>query len=127
MKIVLDTHIIIHAAANSLAPGRVQLLQKKDTELLFSSISLWEITKLHQLGRFSVEDGLEVFLRKIATHKRYLEVGLSVEVLVAVAEIASKMHKDPADQIIVATALTNGAHLMTDDKLIRKSGVVKVV
>jgi len=36
------------------------------------------------------------------------------------------MHRDPADQIIVATARRLGASLMTDDKLIRRADLVPV-
>ena len=42
-------------------------------------------------------------------------------------EIAPRMHKDPADQIVVATARRLGASLMTDDARIRRSRLVPVL
>ncbi|MFM6171419.1 MAG: PIN domain-containing protein [Sphaerospermopsis kisseleviana] len=42
-------------------------------------------------------------------------------------ELPDRFHGDPADRIIVATAKVHGMALMTDDKAIRKSRVVKVV
>ena len=127
MKIVLDTHILIYAAANTLSPGRAQLLKKKGTQLFFSTISLWEISKLSQLGRIHPEGGLEVFLRRITQHSKYVEVGFSPEILVTMVSIADKMHKDPADQLIVATALSLGAHLMSDDKQVRGSSLIELI
>jgi PIN domain nuclease of toxin-antitoxin system len=37
------------------------------------------------------------------------------------------MRQDPADQIIVATAIRLEAALMTDDVRIRRSGLAKIV
>lgn len=127
MKIVLDTHVLIYAAAGKISLGRSQLLKRKENQLIYSSISLWEISKLFQLGRLNPEGGLEVFLRRIIGHSRYTEVGFSPEILLTMVSIAEKMQKDPADQLVVATALALGARLMTDDVLIRKSKLVEVL
>ena len=127
MKIVLDTHILIYAAADRLSPGRSQLLRRKDNQLFFSSISLWEISKLSQLGRLHPEGGLEVFLRRIVKHSKYAEVGFSPDILLTMVSIAEKMQKDPADQLVVATALSLGACLMSDDVQTKKSKLIEVL
>jgi PIN domain nuclease of toxin-antitoxin system len=44
-----------------------------------------------------------------------------------ILDVAPKLHQDPADQIIVATARCLGAVLMTNDRRIRKSGLVDVL
>jgi len=37
------------------------------------------------------------------------------------------MHKDPADQIVVASTLISNAYLMTNDRAIKDSGLVEVL
>jgi PIN domain nuclease of toxin-antitoxin system len=39
----------------------------------------------------------------------------------------SPFHGDPADRLIVATALTHGAALVTKDERIREAGVVRTL
>jgi PIN domain nuclease of toxin-antitoxin system len=53
-------------------------------------------------------------------------VQYDAKLLIELLQIAPKLHKGPADQIIVATARTLDATLMTDDKRIRASKLVKV-
>lgn len=129
MKIVLDTHILLRAAQGELPKARGALLRGSANKLYVSAISLWEITKLCELGRITlpVEDGLREFLSRLERHPRYQVVGLTTDVLVKAHEIAKKLHGDPADQVIMATALVVDAHLMTDDRLLIRSKLVGVV
>ena len=52
---------------------------------------------------------------------------LDPAVLAKTIEIADKMHRDPADQLIVATALVQGGMLMTDDRAIRQLGWIECI
>ena len=116
MKIVLDTHILIFAAFGKLERARAALLENRGNELYFSEISAWEIAKLCELGKLKLDDGLGVFLHKLFSHPRYAAVGLRPDVLVELLEVAPTMHRDPADQLIVATALWLEAAIMTNDR-----------
>lgn len=127
MKIVLDTHIVLWAANGELSEARKELLEDPRHEIFISAISLWEITKLYEFEYIQFEGNLEDFLTTIENHPRFAIVPLAAPVLAKIPAIASKMHKDPADQIIVATALGLEARLMTEDKEIRKSGLVKII
>ena len=57
MRILLDTHILLWAAADKLPPIAVSYIGDKANTLLFSSASIWEITIKSELGRtdFSVD------------------------------------------------------------------------
>jgi PIN domain nuclease of toxin-antitoxin system len=46
---------------------------------------------------------------------------------VAVTSTALALHGDPADRIIVATALEQGAELVTADAALQKAGIVRCV
>lgn len=127
MKILLDTHILIAAAIGDLSKSRAVLLDDCGNELYIASISLWEIVKLHELKRVEVEAGLEKFLFLLCRHPRYTLVELTPEILLRVPEVSRKMHRDPADQILVATALHLDATLMTNDKKIEASHLVQTL
>lgn len=95
--------------------------------MYISQISLWEIAKLYALKRIAPERNLEYLLVPIYHHPKYNIVGLNPSVLLKLSNIASKLHKAPAHQLIVASALSIGAVLMTDDQLIKKSKPLEVI
>lgn len=131
MRVLLDTHILVTASAksswNSLGAKRVQMLQQRGVEVFFAGASLWEIAKLYELKRIDIGIGLEEYLIQLEHHRDYKQVYQSSLVLAKMVEIAPLMHRDPSDQLIVATALVTKAKLMTDDALIRKLDWIETV
>lgn len=127
MKIVLDTHIVLWAASDQLSEARKEFLEDPDHEIFISAISLWEIAKLYELKYIQLGESLENFLTTIENHPRFAIVPLTASILANIPVIAAKMHKAPADQIIVATSQKLEAKLMTDDNEIRKTDLVKVI
>jgi PIN domain nuclease of toxin-antitoxin system len=127
LKIVLDTHIVVFAASDSLAPARKRLLEVETSELFLSAVTLWELTKLVEFGHLAFPDGFEGFVRDLCGHPRYTIAQYNADVMIELLAIAPQMHKDPADQIIVATSRWLGATLMTDDARIRRSKLVDVL
>ena len=127
MKIVLDTHIILHAAADALSEKRSALLEVPSNELYISAVSLWEITKLSEFGYATFDQGFEHFMRSLCAHPRYAIVPYSADLMITLGALAPKLHKDPADQLIAATAVLLGASLMTDDGKLKKAKVATVV
>lgn len=127
MKIVLDTHIIIFANSGRLSEERVKILENQKNELYLSQISLWEITKLYELKRIAVERSLEHLLVSIYHHKRLNLIEFNPAVLLKLADVSAKMHKDPADQLIVASALSINAALMSDDQRIKTGNLVEII
>lgn len=127
MKIVLDTHIVLWAAGDQLSEARKELLEDPQHEIFVSAISLWEITKLYEFQYIQFKGSLEGFLTTIENHPRFTIVPLTASILAKIPDIASRMHKDPADQIIVATAQGLEASLMTEDREIRKAGLVATI
>lgn len=127
MRIVLDTHAVIHAANDALEPARKHLLDDARSELFVSAVSLWEITKLVELGHLEMPDGFDRFMRELCSHPRYTIAQYDADLMIELLQVAPKLHKDPADQIIVATARRLDAALMTDDKRIRRARCVEIV
>jgi len=113
----LDTHVLIFALAGELTRTEKRLLSKDRWSI--SAIVLWEIAKLHQLGRISV--GLEnrSLLRALRTIHLW---PLDREVCHRSCEL--DFSSDPADELIAATSLVHEIPLVTRDKRIRKSKMV---
>ncbi len=127
MKLVLDTHIILRAVLEALDSKRSSLIQNRDNEAFVSAVTLWEIAKLVEYGKLAPNEPLRVLLSRITRHPGYRVVPYSTDLMCELHEIAPKMHRDPADQLIVATARMLGATLLTDDAKIRASKLVQTL
>jgi PIN domain nuclease of toxin-antitoxin system len=113
----LDTHILLFALSDGLSPRERKLLSGDTWSI--SDIVLWEITKLSQLGRITLDIDDPDFFRAIAQVHIW---PLSLEVCRSIGKLDIK--SDPADEIIAATSLAFHVPLVTRDKKILKSKVV---
>jgi len=119
MKLLLDTHILLWAAAGAEsrlpAAGRT-LIENEQNELYFSAASLWEIAIKRGLGRpdFQVDACL---LRRGLLDNGYNELPIAGNHAVAVDGLPP-IHKDPFDRILVAQAMIEGFLLVTTDTVV---------
>jgi PIN domain nuclease of toxin-antitoxin system len=119
--IVLDTHIWIWWVNGSpqLAPDYLAYVQAEAPNGLgVSAISCWELAKLVAQGRLQLALPVDKWLT-LALQPPVLLFPLSPEVAVASTQLPGGFHKDPADQINVATARVHGCPLVTVDARIR--------
>src|SRR5687767_2526765 len=102
-------HVWIQRAAGEKLPPLVErTLTAHSDSLAIADISLWEAAKLIELGRLEISVPLSEFYRAAITPDlTVLPITPSVAANVTTLE-ASGFHKDPADQLIVATALVHG-------------------
>ena len=115
--ILLDTHVLIWSRSGDSRLGRRARKQVEQAslegEIAVSAISFWEAAMLHEKGRFTL-------LRDASSWRdALLREGLTeIPVDGAIAARAGglpDMHGDPADRLIVATAL-EGHRLVTGDQ-----------
>ena len=118
MKLLLDTHLLLWAAGQ---PGRLSgaartLLDDPDSQLLFSSASLWEIVIKRGLGRkdFQVDARL---LRRGLLDNGYAELAITGEHAVAIAGLPP-LHEDPFDRMLVAQSIVEAVTLLTADPIV---------
>ncbi len=113
----LDTHILLEAVAGTLTRREAELLSGDSWSV--SAIVLWEIGKLAQLGRISVDldDG---DLVRVLSHLSVWP--LDVPVCREIRHL--DFRGDPADEIIAATSVVHRVPLVTRDRRIRKSKMV---
>jgi len=118
MKLLLDTHLLLWAAASPerLSAGARALLQDAENELFFSAASLWEIAIKSSLGRddFRVDARL---LRRSLLDNGYRELPIGSEHAVA-TDALPPLHKDPFDRMLIAQAMAEGMILLTADETV---------
>lgn len=131
-KAVLDTHILVFWRSE---PARLSAEQREHLESIESSggsftisaITIWEIAKLVEHGKLTITRPLDLFLGEIEEHPRVEVVPLTGRILAESVQLGNGFHKDPADQMIAATARCLGYPLVTQDQRIRDWGGVRVV
>ncbi|HEU0054691.1 MAG TPA: type II toxin-antitoxin system VapC family toxin [Longimicrobium sp.] len=119
--IVIDTHIWIWwVDGNSrLSPAHLRALQEYEaTGIGVSAISCWEIAKLVEYGRIHLSHPVQEWLDAALSYPGIELLPLSPTVAVAATTLPEGFHKDPADQIIVATARVLDCPLLTADEKI---------
>lgn len=118
MKYLLDTHVLLWAAGQPerLSESVHGVLQDRQNQLYFSSVSIWEIVIKRGLGRndFVVDPRL---LRYGLINNGYVELTMTSEHALTLATLPS-LHKDPFDRILVAQAMTEPMKLITADAIL---------
>ena len=128
MTALLDTHILIWWLNNSnqLSPAQREVIGAASAQspLLVSDISLWEVATLHNLGRIQLTIPLRPWLDKAVAPPLVRRHGISPAIAAELATLPDSFHRDPADRILVATARTFGAMLLTQDRRIIDAALV---
>ena len=132
MKYLLDTHILVWWGMNDAHLSRAQSRVLDEIEHTgdaagLSAISLRELAKMIQGGRLAVDTSLDLLIEDLGTSPLIHIFPLTPAVAVASVQLGDDFPRDPADQIIVATARCHGLTLVTADERIRKWGKVKVI
>ena len=124
--VVLDTHAVVWWAGD---PGRLSArataaIAKAD-RLGVPAIVFWETALLIRKGRLDVGMSVRECTEKIQLIPRISPLLLTPEI--AVLADTLRMHADPADRFVVATAIHHRVPLVTKDKLLRPLKIVKTL
>ena len=128
--IVLDTHVWIwwvHGDAQLPADYARAVAGHESDGLGVSAISCWEIAKLVEYGRLTLPREVGEWLDTALVYPGVRLLELTPQIAVASTQLPGPFHKDPADQIIVATARVLDSPLVTLDHKIRGYAHVKLV
>lgn len=128
--LLLDTHIWLWwllGSANLPDKQRSALDHLADLGgLRVSAISLWEVQMLHAKGRLQLDRPFAEWIGRAAAPDVVGIIPLTVSVVQAINELPASFHGDPADRVIVATALATQLPLASQDKAIRTCGLVEI-
>jgi len=90
--------------------------------LYYSSISAWEIVRLQQEGKILLPTEAETFLADLTDAYGLSSLAPSDETMIRAAQLPAH-HCDPADRIIIATALMRDLTVITGDEKFPQYGV----
>ncbi len=127
--IIIDTHIWIWWVTNSpsLKKEHRSFLEKQEAgEIAINSISCWEVAKSVELGKLQLNISVEQWLKEAIDYYNVTVLPLDIPVVVESTRLPGNFHKDPADQLIVATARVLDIPLLTSDSKILKYPFVKL-
>ncbi len=115
---VLDTHTWVWWVHGSerLTQEQVQAIKANETDVIgVSAISCWEVAKLVEYGRLALPCSLGEWFEQALSYPGIHLLPLTPEVAVESTQLPGEFHRDPADQIIVATARLHSCPLVTSD------------
>jgi PIN domain nuclease of toxin-antitoxin system len=102
-------------------------LEEQGQPVGLSAISLREFAMMMHRRRIIVDMPLDVWLDSIESHPLITVLPLTTKIAAESVMLGDDFPRDPADQIIVATARCHGLTLITADERIRKWGKVNLV
>ena len=94
------------------------ITSNEDDVIGVSAISCWEIAKLVEYGRLDLSYELPVWFERAFSFPGVTLLPLTPEVAVEAASLLGDFHRDPWDQIIVATARVSECPLVSSDRQI---------
>ena len=118
--IVLDTHAWLWWLSEpaQLSRAAVKRIQGSD-RIGIAAVSCFEIAAAVAKGRITLDRGTLQWLQQALAAPRFELLPLTPAIAVK-ATMLGRFHGDPADRLIVATAILESAVLVTKDPLIRK-------
>lgn len=127
-QVLLDTHVWIWwsvEAQEHLSSTALKTLEHA-RERWISAISMWELAKLVERKRIAFSIPLLEWMKRSFEEKGISVAPLEPEICVESCSLQG-FHRDPADQLIVATARVHSLPLITADERIQKYTGVKTL
>jgi len=128
--ILLDTHALVWWISEpKRIPARssrlINAAIRAGESIAVSSISVWEIAMLVARGRLSLTMDTAVWLARVEALPFLTWVPVDNQIALRSVHLEEFPNRDPADRIIVATALGHGATLVTADASLHRYRPVK--
>lgn len=121
--ILLDTHVLLWWTDNtkklSLVARSTIEKERASSELAISAISVWEVCMLVRSGDLTLRVDIDTWLTDLMLVPFLQVISVDANIAKTAVFLPAWSHKDPADRIIVATALRLGVPLVTGDAKMR--------
>lgn len=121
--LLLDTHILLWLVESNprLRPWTRALIERRwraGGTILISAVSGWEIGALAQRGRVTLDLPPDAWFDDILSLTGYMAAPLRHDVAARAYMLSDLAHGDPADRMLIATAIDLGCPLITYDERI---------
>ena len=126
-RLLLDTHVALwldsgdgrlRASTRTLIDGCWQ----NGGAILLSSVTAWEIALLVDTGRIGLDLPVEAWIRRFLERPGVEAVPLGHQAASRSYQLHHLEHRDPADRLLIATAIEFACPLVTYDERIARFG-----
>ena len=126
--LVLDTHAWIwwSHSPDRMSDAAWQACDESDA-LLVHAIAVWELGMLVSKGRLGLDRDLGDWVRAALTLPGIRLAPLEPRIALRASNLPGDLHGDPADRMIVATAMEYACPLVTRDEALHRYPHVKTV
>lgn len=127
-RLLLDTHVWLWLASGTtekLKPDARKVIEQASVSnpLLVSIISVWEVALLESKKRLRLPMSVNEWVERALDRPDIRLVGLEhARTVIDSCRLPGDFHPDPADRLLVATARSENAVLVTHDKKILDYG-----
>ena len=120
MRVLLDTHVWLWSQELPDEFGTVarEAILNENNKLFISSISSLEIARLVWGERLTLKVKLSTWITETLNWLKAETLPINNEIALAAYDLPGKFHRDPADRILVATAMVHQLTLITADSRI---------
>ena len=129
--ILLDTHVVLWAAIErkrlSRAAESALRRARSSDGLAVAAISLWELASLFARSRIEAYGTVKASVRQVLETVGAVVKPITQEIAVLATQFPESYPRDPADRLIGATARAEGIALVTQDRRIRSSPLVRTI
>lgn len=121
MKLLLDTHAFLWWVSDDARLSRRALGAIADdrNEVLFSTVSAWELMIKSSLGRVEFGEPAEDFIPRELGNSAFDVLPVYLRHVLAMPSLP-EIHRDPFDRLLVAQAVAEGAALVSADRKMHK-------
>jgi PIN domain nuclease of toxin-antitoxin system len=127
MRLLLDTHTLLWwlSEDSSLPVSARKLIANKNTDVLVSAASAWEIATKVCLGKLPIALDLAHDFSAYLERERFETLAVSAEHGIR-AGLLPGPHKDPFDRMLIAQALADNLAIVSNDVVFDGYGVKRV-
>jgi PIN domain nuclease of toxin-antitoxin system len=117
MRYLLDTHVLLWMREEDKRLPKEKwepVFFSGEHEILFSLVSIWEISIKRAIGKLRLDGATEDFARTLVTEHGFRQLPMELHEICRTEQLPMH-HRDPFDRLLIAQAIEVGATAVTDD------------
>jgi PIN domain nuclease of toxin-antitoxin system len=123
--LLLDTHILLWLDSGDRRLGEptrrvIEDARRAGARIFVSAVSAWEIAMLVEKGAIELDVAVERWVERVLDQSGLEPVPLDHIAASRAYTLHHLQHRDPADRLLIATAIGLDCPLVTDDDRIRR-------
>lgn len=127
MKLLLDTHAFLWMSLDDprLSDTARDVIAELENELLLSPSSFWEIGIKISIGKYELQEPLDVFVDREVERNGLVILPITPQHATQVARLPFH-HRDPFDRLLIAQAIVENVPIISADRQLDAYGIERV-